>query len=191
MQLNREAYAKIEAAAKTGRTDAVKELGAAQVGESLNVFENADVVIMQSRYFSESTKRVWLTMRRAKMRGKNRGGTDYFAQPFALDSDGITNEMLLEQDAHLDERQCAGRKDLGEAMAQEYDANAGPGGRSSEERRAERTGQSLANPPPQSGPRRRPAGPSRRAAAAGPAGGTIGAKMEEMDMPAATTLEGL
>jgi replicative DNA helicase len=148
MQLNRDAYTKFEAAIKSGRTDAVKDLGASNAGESINVFENADVVIFQGRVTSEALEgRMFLTMRRGKFRGRTKGGPDFFAQPFDLDDDGNTNEMKLVEDAHLPIRECAGLKDVGDGVQQMYDANGDSpaGGTSSEERRANRDAKALSS----------------------------------------------
>lgn len=155
MQLNREAYAKFEAAIKSGRTDAVKELGASNAGESINVFENADVVIFQGRIPVESTGGMYLTVRRAKMRGKRPEGSDFFAQPYEIGPDGVLNEMRLVEDAHLSQRECAGTYDIANGIAREYVANGGadaasPAGR--EERRAARSGAALSG---RSGPAKR------------------------------------
>lgn len=142
MQLNRDAYLKFDAAIKSGKTDAVKELGASNVGESINVFENADCVIFQGRVNSEALGgRLFLTMRRAKMRGKRKASLDYFAQPFALDDDGDVNEMKLCEDSHLPQKQWRGLKDMSDGLTKMYDANADDGApmQSSEERRQSRT----------------------------------------------------
>jgi hypothetical protein len=197
MQLTREAYAKIEAAMKAGKTDAVKEIGASQVGESINVFENADVIVFQSRVTMESTGTVWLTMRLGKMRGKRKAGVSYFAQPFDVDAMGDPNEMSLARDAHLHIRECRGVKDLGDGMSQEYSANEDAqedqaGGRSREDRRADRaeviTSRAGSGPPRRSGPIRR----SRSAAPAGDGGAdAISANAEIEQALGAGGLEGL
>jgi hypothetical protein len=124
MQLNREAYSKFDAAIKSGKLDAVKEIGTSNVGESINVYENADCVIFQGRVVSEATENLYLTMRRAKMRGKRKNGLDFFAQPFARDADGDINEMKVEEDAHLPIKQCRGMRDMTEGIGRDYDANA-------------------------------------------------------------------
>ena len=140
MQLTRAAYAKFEAAVQSGRADAVKQLGASEAGESINVFENADVVIFQGRVTSEALDgRMFLTCRRGKMRGKSKGGTEFFAQPYELDENGNTNEMKLTEDAHLTPQECKGLKDVGDGLQQMYDPNGdAAGGSSAEERRADR-----------------------------------------------------
>ena len=139
MQLNRDAYAKVEAAMKAGRMDGIKDLGAGNAGESINVYENADCVIFQGRMLVESIGRLYLTLRRGKMRGKRVSSLDFFAQPFEMDEHGDTNEMRLCEDAHLPEKQCRGLREIGDGIAKEYDANAQPGGTSREERRVDRS----------------------------------------------------
>ena len=126
MQLNREAYTKFEAALKSGKLDAVKELGASNVGESINVYENADVVIFQGRVTLESTGSLYLTLRRGKFRGKRKSGLDFFAHPFDRDEEGEINEMRLVEDAHLPEKHARSLKELGDGLSREYDANAEP-----------------------------------------------------------------
>lgn len=159
MQLNRDAYVKFEAAIKSGKTDAVKELGASNVGESINVYENADCVIFQGRVTSEALDgRLFLTMQRAKMRGKRKAGVAYFAQPYDLDEDGDVNEMKLVEDAHLPEKQCRGLKDIGDGLQKMYDPNADS--TSAEERRMERAANVVEGGG--RGGRRTPAGPVRR-----------------------------
>jgi len=148
MQLNRDAYAKLEAAMKAGKTDAVKELGASNVGESINVYENADCVIMQRRVTSEALEgRQFMTFNRIKRRGKSPPGPSFFAQPFDLDEEGNVNGMKFVEDSHLPVRRCAGLKDVGDGLAQMYDPNAAAGGTSPEERRASRDAAALAGQP--------------------------------------------
>ena len=152
MQLNREAYNKFEAAIKSGRMDAVKDLGASNAGESINVYENADCVIFQGRVSTASTDGLYLTMRRAKMRGKRKTGLDFFAQPYDRDADGDINEMKLVEDAHLPVKQCAGVRELSDGISKDYDANADvdgsaspqAGGPSREDRRNKRNAAVLA-----------------------------------------------
>jgi hypothetical protein len=168
-QLTRESYAKMEAAVKAGRTDGVRELGASQASESIMVFENCDVAIFQARVEVESLEgRSFLTLRRGKMRGKRKGGTEFCAQPFELDADGDTNEMRLAEDAHLPIAQIRGMKDLGDGLAAAYDPNAPAGEeaqRSSTERRAARGAQlvGVAPPDPPTGGGAQSARPTRRA----------------------------
>ena len=166
MQLNRGAYEKFEAAAKSGRMDAVKELGASNVGESINVFENADVVIFQSRMESEALGgKMFLTQRRGKFRGKRKSNLDFFAQPFDVDENGDVNEMKLVEDAHLPAKHCRGVRELGDGIQQEYDA-----GRSTREERSAARSASLVNgggistdgAPPKAGRRPQTAQPVRR-----------------------------
>jgi hypothetical protein len=123
MQLNRDAYAKFDAAIKSGKMDAIKELGTSNVGESVNVFENADCVIFQGRVYSEAIQKLFLTVRLAKMRGKRKSKLDFFAQPFDLDENGDINEMKLCEDMHLPDKQCKGSKELGDGLSKEYDPN--------------------------------------------------------------------
>lgn len=122
MQLNRDAYAKFEAAIKSGKTDAVKELSATNVGESINVFENADCVIFQGRISSQALGgQLFLTLRRAKLRGRSRGGPDYFAQPFAIDPEtNEVNEMKLVEDAY-EGCPTRGLLDIGTGIQENYD----------------------------------------------------------------------
>ena len=163
MQLNREAYTKFETAIKSGNMNALKDLGASNVGESINVYENADCVIFQGRVQATSSDALYLTMRRVKMRGRRKGSLDFFAQPFARDADGDINEMKVEEDAHLPANQCRGVRDLVDGIAREYDANAAnasesgspdnpTGGLSSEEKKAQRSGSVLSRRPLGSAP---------------------------------------
>ena len=157
MQLNRDAYVKVEAAVKAGRLDAVKELGASQVGESINVFENADFVIFQNRVTLESTGAIWLTVRRGKCRGRPTT-RDYFAHPFDRNAgDQNVNTMRLVEDAYLPVRQCASVMDLGDGVVRDYDANASTNltvPRSATEiASSARAAPPPANPPPSSGGR--------------------------------------
>jgi replicative DNA helicase len=125
MQLNRSAYAIFDAAIKSGREDAIKDLGPNNVGESINVYENSDVVLFQARVVSKALGgRLFLTMRQAKQRGKRKGTFEtFFAQPFELDNSGEVNEMCLVEDAHLPEAQCRALLDIGDGIQSEYDAN--------------------------------------------------------------------
>jgi hypothetical protein len=159
MQLNRAAYTAIDAALKAGKLDGVKDLGAGNVGESINVFENADVVLFQGRMVVESLDAMYLTVKRGKMRGRSLGGPDFFAQPFDQDADGNINEMRLAEDAHLPKRGWRGRTDLSEGIAAEYDANGGGPGPNSQERRTARTASRLGGDAAAQ-PRRAPSGPA-------------------------------
>lgn len=140
MQMNRGGYDKIQQALEKGDMDAVKKLGAADAGESINVYENADCVIFQSRVVSESVNRMYLSMRRAKMRGKRPSNLDFFAQPFDLDENGDTNEMRLAEDFDFPGTKCLGVKELGDGLAREFNPNADAGGQSREERSVARSG---------------------------------------------------
>ena len=127
MQLNRGAYDKFEQAIAKGDMAAVKKLGAADAGESINVYENADAVFFQGRIELESTGGLWLTVRRGKMRGKRPSDLDYFAQPYAVDEHGDINEMRLAEDALLPGKKTFGTRELMDGVAKTYDANAGNG----------------------------------------------------------------
>lgn len=160
MQLNREAYVKFETAIKSGRQDAIKDLGASNVGESINVYENADCVIFQGRVSVASLdNRLFLTARRAKMRGKRVSTLDFFAQPFDLDANGDVNEMKLVEDAHLPKSKWAGMREIGDGIQQMYDPQADrePDPRAPEPRSTgvfrpssstRRTPVTISNPPP-------------------------------------------
>jgi hypothetical protein len=127
MQLNRGAYDKFEQAIAKGDMAAVKKLGAADAGESINVYENADAVFFQGRIELESTDGMWLTVRRGKMRGKRPSDLDFFAQPYAVDEHGDVNEMRLAEDALLPGRKTFGTRELMDGVAKIYDANSGNG----------------------------------------------------------------
>ena len=146
MQLNRGAYEKFASAMEKGDMEAIKKLGANDAGESINVFENADCVIFQGRVPVESTNRLWLTMRRAKMRGKRTSSLDFFAQPFDVDENGDTNEMRLQEDALLPGKQCYGNKNLADGLARDFDPNADQGGQTAEERSMGRSADVLKAP---------------------------------------------
>jgi hypothetical protein len=152
MQLNREAYVKFEQAIASGKMDAVKSLGASNVGESINVYENADCVIFQGRVTSEALDQLFLTVRLGKMRGKRKAGLDFFGQPFDRDANGDINEMKLYEDAHLPPKLCRGMRELSDAVSKEYDANAArgdadegapTGGTTRDDRRADRSAAAL------------------------------------------------
>jgi hypothetical protein len=148
MQLNRDSYTKFETAIKNGKLDAVKELSANNVGESLMVFENADVVLFQGRVTSEATSTMYLTVRRAKSRKKRKNNVEFFAQPFELDENGDINEMKLVEDAHLPRKKCRGVLELGDGLSKDYDANndKDKSGLTKEERMAKRSENVLNGP---------------------------------------------
>ena len=123
MQLNRGAYEKFESAIERNDFEAIKKFGASDVGESINVYENADVVIFQGRVAMESTNSLWLTMRRAKMRGKRTVGLDFMNQPFDRDDNGDINEMRLCEDADGPKSKWKGVKAIVDSLPRDYNAD--------------------------------------------------------------------
>ena len=125
MQMNRGAYEKLNSAVEKNDLEAIKKLGATDVGESINVYENADVVIFQSRVPIESNNSLWLSQRRAKFRGRRISQLDFINQPFDRDSNGDINEMRLCEDAHFpNRRDWFGTKNISDTIAKEYDPDA-------------------------------------------------------------------
>jgi hypothetical protein len=155
MQLNRGAYEKFESAIQAGNMDGIKKLGAMDAGESINVYENADCVVFQARIQPDWYDGMMLTIRRGKMRGKRPSNMDFFAQPFSKNDNGDVNEMRLVEDELL--TKVYGTVNVGDRMAQEYDANAGATGTPPATRGTSRSAKVL-----QGGSKRGDTGPKKR-----------------------------
>jgi hypothetical protein len=94
-QLNRDAYKLVENALVANKSNISKNLGASHIGESIMIYENADFVAFINQEVRKETGNTYLTVKRAKMRGKN---TDigFFAHEFE-------NGMRLVEDKNLAE----------------------------------------------------------------------------------------
>jgi len=96
MQFNREAFSKIEKALESGKADVAKNLSSNNIGESIRVVDNSDVVIAIAK---ESTPddTEYITYKLLKFRGKrNVENIDYFAHP-------MSSGMRYVHDVHLTE----------------------------------------------------------------------------------------
>ena len=127
MQLNRDAYVKMQTAVDSNKTDGVKSLSAANAGESINVIENADYVLFLNRITVESLhNQLFLTVNRVKSRGKKSEMNPFFGQPFMRNSDGTINEMRLLEDVNLPGDEAYGTRDIDKTIAESYDPNGNP-----------------------------------------------------------------
>ena len=120
MQLNRDAYMKVQNAQDNNRMDFLDRIGAANIGESLNIYENSDVVLLSGRNSpSVAEGKSFLEIRRKKMRGRSPSPLIKFAYPFLMDGD-LVNEMRLVEDAHLTRDECKGILNLADNLADTY-----------------------------------------------------------------------
>ena len=103
MQLNRAGYEKIRQAQEHGGMESLAKVGASDIGESINIWENSDVILLIGRTVSRMLgDRQFLEISRAKMRGRSPSALTRFAYPFVMDGD-LVNEMRLDEDGHKDD----------------------------------------------------------------------------------------
>lgn len=95
-QLNRESARTIDAAVESNQADLARMLGSSNVGESWNMIENSDLVVIVNRERLVSENRLYLTFKRVKLRNGPDDTIDYFNHPFKQ------NEFALETDLYLD-----------------------------------------------------------------------------------------
>jgi len=82
-QFNRDAFKILEEAAKKKKADPLKELGTSQVGESVKLIDNSDVVISIHKKPNGEDGQMMLAYNLLKMRGKvPENLVKYFAHPF-------------------------------------------------------------------------------------------------------------
>ena len=97
-QVNREGARTIDAAMENNKTDVGRLLGRGNVGSAFEVLENADWFCFINKEIKRGTNRVYLSFKRAKIRGREDGLLGYFNHPFVEN-----NGMQLMDDIYLDE----------------------------------------------------------------------------------------
>jgi len=97
MQFNRNALQKIEEAIKKNKDDPLKTLGTSDIGESVKILDNSDVIYSIHRKTNPLTDETMISYKLMKYRGKRAtDAPEYFSHPF---EDG--NTMKLKPDLHL------------------------------------------------------------------------------------------
>lgn len=96
-QLNREAVKVIDAAVECKKTDLARMLGVGQVGESWNMIENSDWVGIINRERQLSEDRLYLTIKRLKIRYGTDKTIDYFNHPFYNNEFGLVNDLDMDK----------------------------------------------------------------------------------------------
>lgn len=107
-QLNRDSARTIDAAAESNQADLGRMLGIANIGESWNMIENSDLVVIVNRERVVSENMLYLTFKRVKLRNGPDNSIDYFNHPF------MPNEFGLVPDIHLEK--SLSRKYLSETL---------------------------------------------------------------------------
>jgi len=92
-QLNRSGIATVNAAMRNNEADLAKFLGADNVGSAIEVYENADMLMILNLERRKTDNKLFLTIFRVKERYRPHTKLDYFNQPF---EDG--NEIKLVND---------------------------------------------------------------------------------------------
>ena len=84
MQLNREGNNIIDAAMRDNKQDVARFVGSSSIGNAWDIIEDSDWVALINLELQKSTQRLFLTIKRLKIRGKQVPFTvDYFNHPFA------------------------------------------------------------------------------------------------------------
>lgn len=84
MQLNREGNSIIDAAMRDNKQDVARFVGSSSIGNAWDIIEDSDWVALINLELQKSTQRLFLTIKRLKIRGKQVPFTvDYFNHPFA------------------------------------------------------------------------------------------------------------
>jgi len=97
MQFNRNALQKIEEAIKQHKEDPLKQLGTSDIGESVKILDNSDVIYSIHRKPNALNGQSVISYKLMKYRGKRSvDAPDYFSHPFAEN-----NTMKLEPDLNL------------------------------------------------------------------------------------------
>ena len=81
-QINREGNAIVDAATREDKEDVLRFVGSANIGSAWAIAEESDWLAIINREIQKSTGKMYLTVKRAKLRGKDIGGTEYFNHPF-------------------------------------------------------------------------------------------------------------
>lgn len=93
-QFNRQAYAKLEEAARKHDENALQQLGTSDIGESVKLIDNSDFIIAIHKKPDSTTGNELICYNLLKRRGKKpENAVDYFAHPFVED-----NGMALQPD---------------------------------------------------------------------------------------------
>lgn len=95
-QLNRTSSKTIDGAISCNKSDLARFLNASDVGESWNIIENSDWVCIINRERQLSENKLYLTVKRLKIRYSSSDSIDYFNHPFK------DNEFGLMIDTDLD-----------------------------------------------------------------------------------------
>jgi len=97
MQFNRAALQKIEEAMKKQKVDPLKELGTSDIGESVKILDNSDVIYSIHRKPNPVTGEMMISYKLMKYRGKRPvDAPEYFSHPF-----DDNNTMKLKPDLNL------------------------------------------------------------------------------------------
>lgn len=84
MQLNREGNSIIDAAMRDNKQDVARFVGSSSIGNAWDIIEDSDWVALINLELQKSTQRLFLTIKRLKIRGRQLPFTvDYFNHPFA------------------------------------------------------------------------------------------------------------
>ena len=84
-QVNREGNAIVDAATRENKEDVLKFVGSANIGSAWAIAEESDWLAIINREIQRSTGKMFLTIKRAKLRGKDTSSTEYFNHPFTND----------------------------------------------------------------------------------------------------------
>jgi len=97
MQFNRNALQKIEEAMKKNKDDPLKTLGTSDIGESVKILDNSDVIYSIHRKPNPITGEMMISYKLMKYRGKRPvDSPEYFSHPFEEN-----NTMKLKPDLNL------------------------------------------------------------------------------------------
>ncbi len=109
MQLNREGNSIIDAAMSNNKEDVARFVGASNIGNCWDIYEDSDWVAVINLELQKSTNKLFLTWKRLKIRGKqDKSKVDYFNHPFVneknirletdVDKDCVLSVMSLASD---------------------------------------------------------------------------------------------
>lgn len=96
-QLNKESVKSIEMAIESNKTDSTRVLNISGVGESFQMMENSDCVIIINREMSLSENQRYLTFKRVKIRYGSQDSIDYFNHPFRANEFGLMEDTDFEE----------------------------------------------------------------------------------------------
>ena len=97
-QLNRTGIATVNAAMRNNEADLARFLGADNVGSAIEVYENADMLMILNLERRKTDGRLFLTIFRVKERYRPYTKLNYFNQPFEEDNElKLINDVLMDK----------------------------------------------------------------------------------------------